>query len=475
MIKRETKSVIMGNDKCKKLFCNCGFIGVVENTSCPDCKKKAEVNIIGRERIVIPEVDVDEFSGSIKYKYEFCMYRDATKDDDMNFKFSKKVFHLRFFKENGVVKLSRSDNCEDPLNGRNNNPIYYADGAFFETMNSFPDLQRDLLVRLAKERDVEYFNVESFIGDNFYKAFTYIRHPKLIYLKDIKFVIPKSHAYNDLIASAAGEIDLVKKLTGHKSPLIRKKIKDPDSFNLLIIVGKYIEHPENALNFIDELTFGTETTTVFDFYNTRYLEGYFEKGMEFIKKLHENLPEKVWTNRILKSFRENPNDKVNVDKMISYIDDIGRMYGKISSVLPDYEIPFDGDIIKLHDTLAVDERKLQTANLPIRYSEDEKKWEKEIDASKEIVLAPNTHYLVEVGTKMNICVGSYNELALTKKCNILVLKEKEEPVVCMEVREKRLVQAKMKHNNRPTGDYRDDVINWCQENNVQYTNCYDIA
>jgi hypothetical protein len=140
-----------------------------------------------------------------------------------------------------------------------------------------------------------------------------------------------------------------------------------------------------------------------------------------------------------------------------------------------YQINFNGDIGNLHDTLALDQRKMDSANRVINYDETEKKWEKKINENKKFILAPDTHYLIEVGALMNICVGSYHDYATSKYCSIVVLKENEKPVVCIEVRQNRLMQAKMKRNNRPTDEYRDDVIAWCKENEIKYQDCYDIA
>jgi hypothetical protein len=76
---------------------------------------------------------------------------------------------------------------------------------------------------------------------------------------------------------------------------------------------------------------------------------------------------------------------------------------------------------------------------------------------------------------MNICVGSYRDKALSKICNIAVLKQSNEPMVCIEIQKNKLIQAKMKYNKKPTGDYKKDVISWCVENEIEFENCYDIA
>jgi hypothetical protein len=151
------------------------------------------------------------------------------------------------------------------------------------------------------------------------------------------------------------------------------------------------------------------------------------------------------------------------------------MYKKILQRKNDYVCDFDGDIKKLHDHLSLDLDKLQKENQKIPYSDEERKLEKTFNKNKSLILAPDTHYLVEVGTRMRICVGSYGEDAISKDCDILVLKENNEPVVCIEVRNRRLIQAKMKFNYPPTKEYKKEIIEWCKEKEIKYENCYDIA
>jgi hypothetical protein len=114
-------------------------------------------------------------------------------------------------------------------------------------------------------------------------------------------------------------------------------------------------------------------------------------------------------------------------------------------------------------------------NHVISYDESEKKLEKKINEKRNIVLAPDTYYLLDVGNKMHICVGSYGKMAQKKECKILVLEEEKNPVVCLEIRGNDLVQAKMKRNSNPEGEYLDEVIRWCKDNKITYENCHDIA
>jgi hypothetical protein len=177
---------------------------------------------------------------------------------------------------------------------------------------------------------------------------------------------------------------------------------------------------------------------------------------------------------LIKSVKQIERDIPTNWEIVSYVEDIGRMFSQIRRRNKSYEVQFDGDIKNLHDNLSVDNDKARIQNHKINYTDKELTLEKIIDGTKEIILAPDTHYLVRVGSLMNICVGSYHQLATSKVCDIAVLKEGESPVVCLEIRGKELVQAKMKHNKRPNDEYRKEIIRWCLDNQLEYINCIDI-
>ena len=68
----------------------------------------------------------------------------------------------------------------------------------------------------------------------------------------------------------------------------------------------------------------------------------------------------------------------------------------------------------------------------------------------------STVELVEIGTLMNICVGSYGERAAAKKCFIVAGYKDGVPVTCIELNRDgdsfRVDQVKKKHNRLPDID-----------------------
>lgn len=71
-----------------------------------------------------------------------------------------------------------------------------------------------------------------------------------------------------------------------------------------------------------------------------------------------------------------------------------------------------------------------------------------------ISLAQDSSELLSMGSEMNICVGSYVDRVKTKRCDILSVKSAIDNnyLVCIELRGKSIVQAKMAYNNRLVND-----------------------
>jgi hypothetical protein len=116
---------------------------------------------------------------------------------------------------------------------------------------------------------------------------------------------------------------------------------------------------------------------------------------------------------------------------------------------------------ELHVFLQRAFRKVSSPNQLIPYSKEEKKLEK-IIGDYRFILARDTHELIDAGEDLHICVGSYGDAAVSKRVTIVLLYKNNEkiPVVCIEIRNKKIVQAKMARNRVPVGEAREMVINW---------------
>jgi len=177
-------------------------------------------------------------------------------------------------------------------------------------------------------------------------------------------------------------------------------------------------------------------------------QGYDEKLPLFIKAMLKKAPETVVANKILKLHT------------IYFLTDTARMYFDIKEINDEYDFDISRSLKDLHDIFSMDYNKLQHPNLPLEYSKQELRIECDIDGY-EFRLAKETHELITVGAKMDICVGSYGNRAHRKDLAICVAYKDNEPVVCFELSRHldRVLQAKLHGNQRP----KDEMYDLCME------------
>ncbi|WP_353054177.1 PcfJ domain-containing protein [Bacillus thuringiensis] len=194
-----------------------------------------------------------------------------------------------------------------------------------------------------------------------------------------------------------------------------------------------------------------------------YLQG-FERMKQHFKS------EKRFADAIIQQVKRNDEDCV-----FEYMRDIVRMMEVIKEELPMYEVPKLYDLEKLHDVLASDLNKLEYAYEEIGYEKEERLQLETETNEYRFQLATSNHHLIEVGTKLNICVGSYAQEAINKDLYIVVMEEKEQEQVthCLEFhckgrgRQWSLVQAKGKYNDLPSEEIGTLLIKYCRERNIQ--------
>ncbi|WP_242316800.1 PcfJ domain-containing protein [Bacillus cereus group sp. BfR-BA-01489] len=165
--------------------------------------------------------------------------------------------------------------------------------------------------------------------------------------------------------------------------------------------------------------------------------------------------------------------EISKDYIFEYIRDIVRMIEAIQKEIPTYEIPKLYDLEILHDVLASDMNKLEMEYEEVPYSKEEiLKFEIKTPTHR-FLLATSNHHLIEVGTKLNICVGSYAPEAIAKDLYIVLLEDRAtgEVTHCLEFHCKRkkwsLVQAKGKYNTYPSEDISHLLIEYCMERNIR--------
>lgn len=109
-------------------------------------------------------------------------------------------------------------------------------------------------------------------------------------------------------------------------------------------------------------------------------------------------------------------------------------------------------------------------NIEIKYSEKERKLEFETDGF-QFKLPNDTRKLVEIGAKMNICVGHlYREKAAKKQCTIVYVERDSKYVMCIELKEIKgkfsLVQVSAFSNHKVQGIIFDALYEWININSI---------
>lgn len=159
------------------------------------------------------------------------------------------------------------------------------------------------------------------------------------------------------------------------------------------------------------------------------------------------------------------------ERLLGIVKDIMRMWHQLEELHSDFIMPKVYDIQELHDTLMIPFLQVEKPYQEILYTKDEKnKMESDMPMS-DFLLAKSNHELIEAGSLLNICVGSYAEAALQKKLYIVLIRSKESGRIthCLEVIYKRgwaLVQAKGKYNQIPEADMQEDIQRYCEQKGI---------
>jgi hypothetical protein len=99
-----------------------------------------------------------------------------------------------------------------------------------------------------------------------------------------------------------------------------------------------------------------------------------------------------------------------------------------------------------HDSLDRITRKIKKENFPVPNPESYF-FRITLGSDEAIFLKPpTTHKIVEVGEIMNHCVGNYTESVLDNSIEIVTLIVDDYPLVCIEIKNRYVRQAKLSHN-----------------------------
>lgn len=79
------------------------------------------------------------------------------------------------------------------------------------------------------------------------------------------------------------------------------------------------------------------------------------------------------------------------------------------------------------------------------------------------------HELLYAGMKLHNCVNTYAEDCIAGKCVIVLVKDKDKLVACLELRNNELVQAKLKLNKKlkDNEEINSGVLDWCRKTGIR--------
>ena len=194
----------------------------------------------------------------------------------------------------------------------------------------------------------------------------------------------------------------------------------------------------------------------------------------FVKHLVKNCGEHIASKKLLKILNsENPNYYE-----CTFLRDACSMYHSIykfdKSLL--LAVDWGRSIKQIHDVLSKLHTKIQFENKTIPYKESDLELAGTINDC-EFELPADTNRLIEVGSLLGNCVGSYRDSVLARNSIIVFMKQSEKVIACIELSKTRgLKQVSAKYNNPVSIEYKPAFDKWAKRNNIKDIDCcYDYV
>ena len=156
------------------------------------------------------------------------------------------------------------------------------------------------------------------------------------------------------------------------------------------------------------------------------------KNIKFVKNIPEHL-ENSFINKIVK------------DSRVPICDTL-HMYDIVLNSSKDYKIDYRKSIEEIHDDLSEASYAISNPLIVFKNTKEERALEYS-DGDYCIKIAKTNHELYNIGKTMHICVGSYSNYVKKRLLSIYTLQDSNgKPIVCIEVRDNKVMQCKMKFN-----------------------------
>ena len=116
------------------------------------------------------------------------------------------------------------------------------------------------------------------------------------------------------------------------------------------------------------------------------------------------------------------------------LNDLAQSFQRLIREIPEYQIPTKRlRLMEIHDIVCGDARKLNDNAYEYEYSQNlQDRFNRTVDGY-DFSLATDSLQLVEVGTEMGICVGSYGKRVADKQCIIVTMRKDDKYVGCIEI------------------------------------------
>lgn len=222
-------------------------------------------------------------------------------------------------------------------------------------------------------------------------------------------------------------------------------------------LANYYFKKENVVSSLfNEKTNKLEPNHLFPLYSVdRNIFNRFNKGTQVKKviKKHLNHLLKYKTNKAFISEISNVN-RYEFKDIIMYMEKL-KTYEKddVETILKN--VNFKQSFKNIHDGFNIAFKLIRTKNRAIQYNKTEKKLDN-FKSSNNIVfkLPENTHRLIDIGSKMHICVGSlYADSAVNKESLIVYAIDKNDNyLMCIEIRGNQCIQCYKECNKYISND-----------------------
>ena len=250
---------------------------------------------------------------------------------------------------------------------------------------------------------------------------------------------------------------LMSKLKGLKEKEIFKYLKVSNKDILYLISTKgYYKMQNLSLVFYKELC----KDNLRKLYDLEYIVSVSkDKKKCFLYQYLKNVSEKRFINQVLK-------------ERFYILSDTDNLFKKIKEIDKNYKINWSLNIEEIHDTLSIDYDKMKHPDLEIPKTNKIEKIVKNLKFENiKYITAKTTHELINTGSKMHICVGSYDTKAVNRNCYIVIgYDENDNPVTCIELNDERdkikVNQVKKYRNEYPLEDEATYLFNAFKEEDL---------